>query len=62
MSASASREKTPREFWTLVFKEEGTPTHVRVPNQEGLGIFLVGHAVDLHGPGGICTCCTRSAS
>jgi hypothetical protein len=54
------REKTPREFWTIVFREQGAPTHVRIPNADGMGIFLLGWAADLHGPTGKCTCCTRS--
>jgi hypothetical protein len=59
---SAWREKSASEFWGLVFREQGAPTHVRVPNTEGLGIFIVGNAGDLHGPTGVCTCCRRAAS
>ena len=62
MTASASREKKPREFWTLVFREEGAPTHVRIPNAGGMGIFLIGRALDLHGPNGKCSCCVRGES
>lgn len=39
-----------------------TDFHTRVPNTQGLGVFLVGHAADLHGPTGCCTCCTRSVT
>ena len=53
----STREKSGREFWTIVFRESGAPTHVRVPNQEPLGVFLVGHAADLHGVDGLCRCC-----
>lgn len=35
--------------------------HVRIGSQRGdnTGIRFIGHAKDLHGPQGVCTCCPR---
>jgi hypothetical protein len=61
VTTSASREKKPGEFWRLCFDrtDPGVEVHIRVPNDRDLGIFPVGMAADLHGPGpeGRCVCC-----
>ena len=56
MSRAKKEYAFHRYFWQLVFNEHA-PTHVRVPNQEPLGVFLVGHATALHGVDGVCRCC-----
>lgn len=53
-------QRTPSEFWGLVFRNEGTPTHIRVPNERYLGAFFIGDAKEMHGPDGCCTCCVRA--
>lgn len=39
-------------------------THVRVGqgHRHRTGVALIGHARDVHGPDGICTCCPRRAA
>lgn len=39
-------------------------THVRVGQGRGHGtsVHFVGHAHELHGPDGVCTCCPRRAA
>ena len=55
MTADARRTKEANSrFYRLM---DRTEFHIRVPNEQGLSITLVGHAADLHGPDGVCSCC-----
>lgn len=47
-----------RRFWQLFFQRD---LHIRVPDRGDPHVYvrLVGHARDLHGPDGCCTCCPR---
>lgn len=58
MSTAKKQYTFHRRFWQLVFNEH-VDTHIRVPNEPGLEIQLIGMAADLHGPHGICTDCPR---
>lgn len=51
----AQKEANSR-FYRLM---DRTDFHVRVPNTQGLGVFVIGQAADLHGPQGKCKCCPR---
>ena len=55
MTADAKKQKAANSrFYRLM---DRTDFHVRVPNEPRLGVFLVGHAADLHGADGCCACC-----
>jgi hypothetical protein len=54
MSDARKSKAANSQFYRLM---DRTDFHIRVPNQRGLGLSLIGHAVDLHGPEGCCTCC-----
>ena len=55
MTADARRAKEANSrFYRLM---DRTEFHIRVPNEQGMSVTLVGHAADLHGPDGVCSCC-----
>ena len=56
--AERERKDTNAQFSNLM---DRLLTHVRVGQglRDGTRITLVGHARDLHGPAGVCTCCPR---
>lgn len=51
------RKRADQRFYQLLDRGD---LHIRVPDRtSGVQVSLVGHARDLHGPTGVCTCCPR---
>lgn len=57
--AERERKDSNAQFRNMMDK---TVPHVRVGQgrEHWTGIRLIGHARELHGPAGICTCCPRA--
>lgn len=58
--AERERRETNSKFSALMDQLE---THLRVgaEHKDRTSVTLLGHARDLHGPAGVCTCCPRRA-